>query len=198
MLTREQESGTSNNGSETTETEQTLQAPTLLREESSLSLSGSSSRMILPLPVPSIGAGGSGLAPTPSRSSTSSGTFDAVPTLTNASTSAGANVQSSQRLSPDTSSGTRLPSITAEGLLIEAGLRARSPTTLNHQLDSTRNYERDRLGALPTSPTSLISLGGAFPGPHPGSSDTDSRRRDSAGTTVFPWLTPTEAATVQN
>lgn len=165
ILTEDQDTGDSNNGSETTETEQNPPMPTLLKHDSTMS--GSNSRIILPLPIPSLNPGTTPLAPTASRSSTSSAaTFDSVPTLTNVSTGAGPTVQSAQRLSPDSTSATRLPSITADGLLIEAGLRARSPTALHRQLDAAGSYGQDRVGALPTSPTSNNSHGGAVFGIH--------------------------------
>jgi hypothetical protein len=195
-LTPAQDTGGSNNGSETNETEQSLHPPTLLKNESSMS--GSSARIILPLPVPSLGAGASPLAPTASRSSTSSGTFDAVPPLPNANTSGGANVQPTQRLSPDSNPVTRLPSITPDGQLIEAGGIDRSPTTLHRPPDSAASYGQDRMVAPPTSPISLVPQGGAFPGPHPGRSHADCRRRDGEATTLFPRLKTTAAATVRN
>ncbi|KIY02552.1 uncharacterized protein Z520_01017 [Fonsecaea multimorphosa CBS 102226] len=185
---RDNDTGASNNGSETAETEQNLLPPALLKVESTMS--GSGGRIILPLPVPSPHV------PAASRSSTSSGTFDSVvPPPTIASTGPGSTVQTSSRLSPESNnSGTRLPSITAEGLLIETGLRDRSPTSL-HPVGS---YGQDRLGAPPTSPTSHTSLGGALTTPHPGPSDTDPRRRDYSVPTVFPWLKSNEAAAVRN
>ncbi|EXJ67098.1 uncharacterized protein A1O5_09745 [Cladophialophora psammophila CBS 110553] len=188
---RDNDTGASNNGSETAETEQNLHPPTLLKGDSSMT--GSGSRIILPLPVPSPHV------PAASRSSTSSGTFDPVPPPTITSTGTGSNVQTSSRLSPDSNnSGTRLPSITAEGLLIETGVRDRSPTSLHRPVDTVTGYGQDRLGAPPTSPTSHTSLGGALNGPGPGRSDTDSRRRDYAVPTVFPWLKSNEAAAVRN
>ncbi|OCT47409.1 hypothetical protein CLCR_03591 [Cladophialophora carrionii] len=190
---RDNDTGASNNGSETNETEQNLQPPTLLKNESSMS--GSNARIILPLPVPSLGAGTSPLPPTASRSSTSSGTFESVPTLPTANTTGSANVQPTQRLSPDSNPVARLPSITPDGQLIETGVRDRSPTSLHRRPDSAASYG---MGASPTSPTSLASQGGAFPGPQPGRSDTDCRRRDGEATTIFPWLKSTEAATVRN
>jgi hypothetical protein len=196
MLTLAQDTGGSNNGSETTETEQILPPPALLQSESNMS--GSGARIILPLPVPSMGTGASPLVPTASRSSTSSGTFDSVAALGGANASTAANIQPSQRLSPDSMTITRLPSITADGLLIEARARDRSPPTLARPLDLAGSYGQDRLGALPTSPTSNASQGGGFSRPHPGLSHTDSLRRGSEATPVFPWMSSTETATVQN
>ncbi|OAL38774.1 hypothetical protein AYO20_01980 [Fonsecaea nubica] len=189
---RDNDTAVSNNGSETAETDQNFLPPALLKSESSLAASGG--RIILPLPVPSPHA------PAPSRSSTSSGTFDPVaPPPTIASTGPGSTVQTASRLSPESNiSGTRLPSITAEGLLIETGLRDRSPTSLHRPVDTVGSYGQDRLGAPPTSPGSHTSLGGALSGPHPGRSDTDPRRRDYAVPTVFPWLKSNEAAAVRN
>jgi hypothetical protein len=150
------DTGGSNNGSETNETEQNLQSQTLVKNESNMS--GTGGRIILPLPVPSHGTGASPLAPTASRSSTSSGTFDAVGALPNTNAiGAGASVQATQRLSPESSSVTRLPSITADGLLIEGGRRDHSPTSLHRPLD----------GGIPNSPTSHMSQGGQLTCPQP-------------------------------
>ncbi|KIW28595.1 uncharacterized protein PV07_08247 [Cladophialophora immunda] len=189
---RDNDTGASNNGSESADTEQNLLPPALLKTESSMT--GSGGRIILPFPIPSPHV------PAPSRSSTSSGTFDSVPPPpTIANTAPGSTVQTSSRLSPDSNnSGTRLPSITAEGLLIETGLRDRSPTSLHRPVDPVGSYGQDRLGAPPTSPTSHTSVGGALTGPRPGRSDTDPRRRDYAVPTVFPWLKSNEAAAVRN
>ncbi|OQV11169.1 hypothetical protein CLAIMM_15047 isoform 2 [Cladophialophora immunda] len=150
---RDNDTGTSNNGSESADTEQNLLPPALLKTESSMT--GSGGRIILPFPIPSPHV------PAPSRSSTSSGTFDSVPPPpTIANTAPGSTVQTSSRLSPDSNnSGTRLPSITAEGLLIETGLRDRSPTSLHRPVDPVGSYGQDRLGAPPTSPTSHTSVG---------------------------------------
>ncbi|KIW69676.1 hypothetical protein PV04_05538 [Phialophora macrospora] len=161
---RDNDTGGSNNGSETNETEQNHQPPTLLKHESGMS--GSSARIILPLPVPSLGAGASPLVPTASRSSTSSGTFESVPPLPSANASGGATVQPTQRLSPDSNPVTRLPSITPDGQLIEAGARDRSPTTLHRPPDSVASYGQDRMAAPPTSPISLVSQGETARPPH--------------------------------
>ena len=156
-------------------------------------MSGHNSRILLPLPVPSP------LAPTASRSSTSSGTYESIPPPSVGPPPAIANsTPTGQRLSPDSSSGTRLPSITPDGLLIEAGARERSPPKPQRILDSTTNYGQDRLGALPTSPTSHTSHGGWLDEPHPGRLHADGRKR-SHEATVFPWLNkPSEATIVQN
>lgn len=143
-----------------------------------------------------MGAGASPLAPTASRSSTSSGTFDAVAPLASANAGTNPNVQPSQRLSPDSNAITRLPSITADGLLIEAGLRDRSPTSLQRPHDSLGGYGQERVGTLPTSPTSHTSQGGAFSQRLPGNLDTDSPTRDFADTAplpIFSRLVPVEA-----
>ncbi|OAP58916.1 hypothetical protein AYL99_06213 [Fonsecaea erecta] len=189
---RDNDTAASNNGSETAETEQLLLPPALLKTEPSMP--GSGGRIILPLPVPSPHV------PAPSRSSTSSGTFDPVPPPpAMASTGPGSTVQTSSRLSPDSNTSvTRLPSITAAGLLIETGLRDRSPSTLHRPVDTVASYGQDRLGAPPISPTSHTSLGGALSKPHPGRPDTDPRRRDYSVPTVFPWLKSNEAAAVRN
>lgn len=166
-----------------------------MKNESTLSNTGS--RILLPLPVPSPLP-----PPAPSRSSTSSGTFDSgppppvVPGVTAPNATPGIPVTQT-RLSPDSTPLTRLPSITPDGLLIEAGGQDQSPPKLQRLNDSLSGYGLERLGALPTSPSSQTSLGGWFPQPHASSFYADSGQRDNKKT-VFPWLMPSPAETVQH
>lgn len=186
---------TTPNGSETTDPDHGYAPPHLIKPESNLT--GTGSRMLLPLPVPSP------LASTVSRSSTSSGTYDSVPPAAGPQppttvASAPPVIQASQqRLSPDATPVTRLPSITPDGLLIETRARERSSPKLQHLLDSTKNYGQDRLGALPTSPNSHTFHGGWLSEPYPGRLHADNRKRDYEAA-VFPWLKSNQAETVQN
>lgn len=181
------------NGSESAETEYSLGPPRL---ESSISAAGGpGSRIILPLPVPSPHV------PSVSRSSTSSGTYEHVgppPALT--TTLSTASSQASQRLSPDNSNQlTRLPSITAGGILIEEDGRDPSPPKVQALLDAGGIYLQDRLGPLPASPTSRSSFGGwsnheSLPGGPP----TDNRKRNHEGAPILPWLNTATPTAVSN
>jgi len=172
------------NGSETNETEYSLGPPRL---ESSMS-GGPGGRIILPLPVPSPHV------PGVSRSSTSSSTFEPVgppPTLSTASS------QTSQRLSPDTVQLTRLPSITAGGILIEEERTDHSPPKAPGAIDVGVMPGLERLAPLPTSP-SQSSHGGWSNEPHTEHFPADSRRRDHDAAPVLPWLKTYEATPVPN
>ncbi|RVX74981.1 hypothetical protein B0A52_01258 [Exophiala mesophila] len=142
------------NGSETTEPEPNYHPPSLpgIKSESN---SSSGSRPLLPFPIPST------LAPTVSRSSNSSGTYDSVtpssvPPLTPTPAPQGT-------ISPDTSSLTRLPSITPDGVLIEEGSPPRSQLPNDPKITTATG--QDRLVALPTSPNNTRSSGDALRNP---------------------------------
>lgn len=134
-------------------------------------------RIILPLPVPSPHV------PPVSRSSTSSGTYEPLPGPTVrplpaaiGGASVGASIQPSQRLSPDSNAPTRLPSITAGGILIESEPKDRSPPLGQAPMDVVGSYGQDRMGLLPTSPTNPMALGGWSNAPNTGRSHADSRK----------------------
>ncbi|KAI1608600.1 hypothetical protein EDD36DRAFT_87599 [Exophiala viscosa] len=183
------------NGSETNDTEYTLAPPRL---ESSMSSGGPGSRIILPLPVPSPHV------PSVSRSSTSSGTYEHVgppPTLTNAlSTLSTASSLGSQRMSPDNSTQiTRLPSITAGGILIDEESNDHSLPKAQALLDAGVIYAQDRLGPLPASPTGRASFGGwSNHESLPRRPSADSRKRNHEGAPVLPWLKTVETTAVSN
>ncbi|KAK4942480.1 hypothetical protein LTR10_017776 [Elasticomyces elasticus] len=183
------------NGSETNESEYAFAPPRL---ESSLSSGGPASRIILPLPVPSPHV------PSVSRSSTSSGTYEHVgppPALNHAlSTLSTASSQQSQRMSPDNAIQlTRLPSITAGGILI--GEESKDPVLPQAQalLDAGVIYAQERMGPLPASPTGRSSFAGWSN--HellPRRPSADSRKRHDEDAPVLPWLKTVETAAVSN
>jgi hypothetical protein len=173
------------NSSETNETDYSLGPPRL---ESSMS-GGSGGRIILPLPVPSPHV------PSVSRSSTSSGTYDPI----TAPSVGPPPIPTSQRLSPDSLSSTRLPSITPRGILIQEERRDPSPPTRHGSMDSPASFAPDRLGMVPTSPTSHTPHGGwSHHEPPLGPLHTDSREREYQTAPVLSWMKPNEATPVPN
>ncbi|KIW43658.1 hypothetical protein, variant [Exophiala oligosperma] len=139
LIDEARENDTSN-GSETNDNDYGLGPPRL-----DGTLSGApGSRIILPLPVPSPHVPGA------SRSSTSSSTFEPAGPPATLST---ASSQTSQRLSPDSNQLTRLPSITAGGILIEEERVAGFSPPKAPGADVTVMPGLERLAALPTSPS---------------------------------------------
>ena len=151
---------------------------------------GPGGRIILPLPVPSPHV------PSVSRSSTSSGTYDPV----SAPSVGPPPVQSSQRLSPDSLSATRLPSITPRGILIQEERRDHSPPVRHGSMDSPASYAQERLSIIaPTSPTSHTSHGGwSHREPPLGPLHTDSQEREYKAAPILSWLNPKAATPVPN
>ncbi|KIX06888.1 uncharacterized protein Z518_04864 [Rhinocladiella mackenziei CBS 650.93] len=192
---RDHDAGASN-GSEGTDTDHPFAPPSLLKHDA-----GPGGRIILPLPVPSplppSASGAYDSAPPPSvGGGPPAAAAAAAAPMGSASAGAGISVQTSRRLSPDSASANRLPSITMDGTLIEAGMRDHSPPMGQRSHDSTGSYGQDRLGGRPTSPTSHTSHGGWSNEPLSGRVHADSRTRDYEAATIFPWLKPSKTATV--
>ncbi|KIW11226.1 hypothetical protein PV08_10526 [Exophiala spinifera] len=139
LIDEARENDTSN-GSETNDNDYNPGPPRL-----DGSISGApGGRIILPLPVPSPHV------PGVSRSSTSSSTFEPAGPPATLST---ASSQTSQRLSPDSNQLTRLPSITAGGILIEEERAADFSPPKAPGVDTSAMPGLERLVPLPTSPS---------------------------------------------
>lgn len=202
---RSQDGSNASNASEAADNDYGVPPPRL---ESGLV--GPGGRIILPLPVPSPHV------PAVSRSSTSSGTYEPMsvpvsvpvpavipPSIPGGSAGSLSSIPTPQRLSPDSNTLTRLPSITSDGILLETGRIDQSPpppplALVQGGSELTAIFGQDRLGAPPTSPSGRASLGGWSNESLSGGFHADTQKRKDDAPTILPWLKSTEATTVRN